>query len=587
MYDDLHDNLQRTSSGTCGFQPPKQALKTILEAQPHTPVYMMHKYFVRRPWNVFSQILSHYSSPSEIVLDPFCGGGTTVVESLKLKRKAIGVDLNPVATYITEMECRELDVESFMAGVSQVTEQVKHSILSLYRTRCERCGFESTAEWIQWKGNNMLTIRHRCTRCGRSHKRAPNRTDMRLTTEVANEFGAYIKEKKLWYPKTRIPAGDKTDSLLKHGVNYFFELFTKRNLLALSLLFKAIDYVENENACRFLRFAFSGSLKWASRQSHLRGNIVEGWALHAYWIYPQTLEINVWNIFEKRVHAILKAKEYCHQEFGAFSRLASDFEDLMNGKADCLILNKSSTALPIPDESIHAIITDPPYGSNVNYAELSDFWSVWINNGRTIEKTNEVVINRTQRKTLADYELLLYRIFQECYRVLKPNHFLVCTFNSKDLRVVSSFIVAVSRAGFVLQPDGLLYQKPIRAYNTTIHAMQVGAFVGDFIFTFTKAKVHHEKETNQANMLEHLRRELQALVKENVRAGVSDVELRTKAYTILIPFIAKYASLDLAMCRIIVDFFESEMDEHREYFRSVRRRATETRRRTFQSKHIK
>jgi hypothetical protein len=122
----------------------------------------------------------------------------------------------------------------------------------------------------------------------------------------------------------------------------------------------------------------------------------------------------------------------------------------------------------------------------VNYGELSDFWFIWMSGGKTIQKRDEVIINRTQGKALGEYEKLLYSVLKECYRVLKPHRCLVSTFNSKDMGVVASFINAASRAGFTLHPNGVVYQKPIRPYGTTFHAMQIGAFVGDFIFTFTK-----------------------------------------------------------------------------------------------------
>ena len=53
-------------------------------AQPHTPVYKMHRYFARRPWSVFRALIEHYSDPGSIILDPFCGGGVTVVEGLQI-----------------------------------------------------------------------------------------------------------------------------------------------------------------------------------------------------------------------------------------------------------------------------------------------------------------------------------------------------------------------------------------------------------------------------------------------------------------------------------------------------------------------
>jgi len=96
-----------------------------LEARPHTAVYMMHKYFARRPWNVFSELISHYSSPHDIILDPFCGGGVTLIESLRVARRVVGVDVNPLAAYVTDMQIRPIDIDSFRQGFLEVSSGVK------------------------------------------------------------------------------------------------------------------------------------------------------------------------------------------------------------------------------------------------------------------------------------------------------------------------------------------------------------------------------------------------------------------------------------------------------------------------------
>ncbi len=582
MSGNLPGSLSFFSNDTEGPRTPTELeLAVPPEARPHTPVYTMHKYFARRPWNVFSQLISHYSSPGDIVLDPFCGGGTTVVESLKLKRRAVGVDVNHVATYITEMECRALDIKSLKDNYAQVFEKASHDIMSLYSTKCEHCDAHATADWIRWneRSHKIIGLRYRCPSCGLSRERPPDRTDLSIARNIERNFPLYIERKKLWFPKTRITHGDKTDSLLNQNVKHYYELFTRRNLLALSILLEAIESVSNRKARTFLKFAFSASLKWASRQSHLRGKIVEGWAIHGYWIYPRSLEINVWKIFEKRVLAMVKGKTYCREHFGTFCKLTTRFSDLEQRKAHCMILNKSSASLPLPDESVDSIITDPPYGSNVNYAELSDFWSVWINHGRTVAKREEVIINKTQHKSTADYEKLLFSIFKECYRVLKPSRYLVCTFNSKDLRVVTSFIAAMSKAGFALHPDGLLYQKPIRAYTTTFHAMQIGAFVGDFVFAFQKSRMP-EQATWKSEPEQKLR-EISMLIEKATKNKMTEIQVRERAYRVLIPFVAKYARLGLPAYRGVVEFFETKMKERDLYFRSVRERITEVRRRTF------
>ena len=80
-------------------------------AKPHTPVYKMHRFFARRPYSVFNELIRHYSNPGSIVLDPMCGGGVTIIEGLRLRRKVIGVDLNPMATFITKMEAIGVDLD--------------------------------------------------------------------------------------------------------------------------------------------------------------------------------------------------------------------------------------------------------------------------------------------------------------------------------------------------------------------------------------------------------------------------------------------------------------------------------------------
>ncbi len=561
------------------------AFSKIVEAKPHTPVYTMHKYFARRPWNVFNELISHYTSPGDIVLDPFCGGGVTVVESLKLGRKAIGVDVNPLATYVTEMECMPLSIRSFQQAFSRTSKNAQKEISQLYRTKCASCKSDAVADWIEWdeaKGR-IVRLKYDCDKCGSHREKKPSEHDVRLAKKIAENFARYVRQRNLWYPKTRIPNGDKTNSLFSKNVNFFHELFTKRNLLALSILLSEINRAQDKDARDFLKFAFGSSLKWASRQSHLRGKIVEGWAMHAYWIYPKSLEINVWNTFRRRGQAILRGKRYSNKHVGEFCKLANDFSGLVDGNA-CLVLNQNSAKLPVPDNSIDAIITDPPYGGNVNYAELSDYWFIWQSDGKTIDKSGEVIINRTQGKRLEDYEALLAAVLEECYRVLKPERYLVSTFNSKDMRVVASFVTAASKAGFTLHPDGLLYQSPIRSYSTTFHAMQIGALVGDFIFTFIKEKAPQPQTSSATPSITELKSGLAKSVADSVAGGIAEPQLREQAYRLLIPFLASNARAHPTTCRGAIDFFEAKVKEHEQYFRQIRKEITDKRKEKFRGR---
>ncbi|HKM76875.1 MAG TPA: DNA methyltransferase [Candidatus Bathyarchaeia archaeon] len=552
-----------------------------MEAKVHTPVYTMHKYFARRPWNVFNQLISHYSSPGDIVLDPFAGGGVTVVESLKLRRRVVGVDVNPLAIYIASMETRPLDLHSFEETFSQLKAKLKDEICSLYVTRCEKCNELAIADWIEWDENKQWPIRlkYGCDKCGNAAQKATSKADRELAEKIDHDFSRLIQQRKLWYPETSIPTGDKSHSLITQGFHFFHELFTKRNLIALAILFDAINGLQDTDERDFLKFAFSSSLKWTSRLSHLRGRIVEGWAMHAYWVYPKSLEINVWNTFERRTNALTRGKRYSSEHIGDYCRFAHAFSDIASGAATCLLLNRSSAQLPLPADSVDTIITDPPYGGNVNYGELSDFWWVWLSGGATAEKRHEAVINRTQGKTIDEYEEILVNVFSECYRVLKPERCLVSTFNSKDIRVVASFVKATSIAGFSLHPEGLLYQKPIRPYATTFHAMQIGAFVGDFIFTFLKTEV--PSSVTKIELID-LKSRLDELMTETSKDEAAETKLRIRVYRALIPFLADRAKSDPTACQEAANYFEVKIRERNDYFSQLRKHVIERRRKKFQ-----
>lgn len=75
----------------------------------------------------------------KVVLDPFMGGGTTVVEALKLGLSPIGIDINPVAWFVTKKEVEPLDLDAFeaefgnwkMVWVRRSKVITKHSVQSV------------------------------------------------------------------------------------------------------------------------------------------------------------------------------------------------------------------------------------------------------------------------------------------------------------------------------------------------------------------------------------------------------------------------------------------------------------------------
>ena len=134
------------------------------------PIYQMHKWFARRASCVFRAILlgalkpawkpdgtpvdlmeefyrNHGDDPEtagKVVLDPFMGGGTTVVEALRLGCRVIGIDLNPVAWFIVKTEVEPVDPEALQDAFERLAARpvawnggapLRESLLGLYRTK--------------------------------------------------------------------------------------------------------------------------------------------------------------------------------------------------------------------------------------------------------------------------------------------------------------------------------------------------------------------------------------------------------------------------------------------------------------------
>src|SRR5207244_11942589 len=88
---------------------PIRHLNRQIPPEPHTAMYVWHKYWSRKTWNVVGEHIRAYTKPHQVVFDPFAGSGVVAIEAARNKRRAIVCDLNPVASWITELTLRPLN----------------------------------------------------------------------------------------------------------------------------------------------------------------------------------------------------------------------------------------------------------------------------------------------------------------------------------------------------------------------------------------------------------------------------------------------------------------------------------------------
>ena len=90
----------------------------------------------------------------------------------------------------------------------------------------------------------------------------------------------------------------------------------------------------------------------------------------------------------------------------------------------------TAAQLPLPDDSVDYIFTDPPFGENIYYADLNFLVESW--HGVTTDAQPEAIIDRFKHKALPEYQHLMQRCFAEYHRVLKPGRWMTVVFsNSK------------------------------------------------------------------------------------------------------------------------------------------------------------
>ena len=157
---------------------------------------------------------------------------------------------------------------------------------------------------------------------------------------------------------------------------------------------------------------------------------------------------------------------------------------------------KSADALDhIASGSIDAVVMDPPYYDNVMYAELSDFFYVWLKRTaghvfpelfarQLTDKENEAVANPARfagekgARALAgrDYQERMEAIFAECRRVLKPNGIMTLMFTHKATGAWDALAKGLMEAGFAItaswpvntEAGGSLHIRDKAAANSTV-----------------------------------------------------------------------------------------------------------------------
>ena len=309
-----------------------------------------------------------------------------------------------------------------------------------------------------------------------------------------------LKKENIIVPQDLIPMDwDRQfeDGLAKKGILYFQDFFTKRNLYILLLLLNKIKSYEKElsqSQYELLRLVFSNILKDANIMSFTNDGWQSGkpttWSKHAYWVPNQYCEVSIEPFFNKSLERIVNAVEF-NKKQQLVPLFTNDIGSILRGDANIMLQNRPINIAGLPEDSVDAIITDPPYGSNVQYLELSHFWYPW--NKDLYERFPvfelEAISNRKRgfkgAKDQYTYENNLYPVFLYAYKCLKKDKYMTLTFNNKDMSSWLGLLFAIFKAGFTF--DNLYFQDGVKNYKQTSHTKAEGSPYGDFIYVLRKS----------------------------------------------------------------------------------------------------
>ena len=469
-----------------------------IPAKAHTSMYLMHKFWARKPHNVVREYIEHYSKPNEIVLDPFCGSGVTAIEALKAGRKAIAIDLDPMATFITRMTTIPVDLKEFANAFKKIEKMVKKKIYDLHETKCPKCKKPAIVTHTIWQREENkeipIEIRYTCPNCNVDKWKEPTKGDLDKLKEIEK------LEIPSWYPDNELIWNTRINVYKGMRVS---DLFSRRNLISLSILYQEIENLPDDIIKDLMKFTFTSALGQASKlvfviekRGRQKGVIrkrkeVGSWATRGYWIPPKHFEVNAWNCFEERFNKIYRGKKESNNEIKKCNE-AKDFSSLLREDKNLLIKNCSVLDLSevIPENSIDYIFSDPPYGDSVPYLELDLMWASWLKFKMNFD--DEIIISDSparKGKNFEYYHKMLCAAFEQIYRVLKPSKWMTITFHNTDVKIYTSILMAGLFAGF--DPELIIYQSPARASaKALLHPY--GSAVGDYYIRFRKPEIPEE-----------------------------------------------------------------------------------------------
>lgn len=387
------------------------------------------------------------------------------------------------------------------------------------RCPCPDCGHINTypAPHAGPPRHRMFAIEYHCPHCAPRHKgRFFKKPDARDLERYAEATARWQQLQPQFVPDDPIPAGDETDRLHRWGYTHYREMFNARQLLGLELSCREIVRHPDERVRNALATNLSDLLRYQNmlcRYDTMALKSLDIFSVHGFPVGLIQCESNLLGLVRANasigsggwsniIDKYFKAKLYCDHPFeiryqgGCKVQVPITGEwigDHRNGarapdSRRVELRCESATGASLPAQSLDAVLTDPPYFGNVQYAELMDFCYVWLRrlagSGQacfaepTTRNRDELTGNDTLERGLDHFTEGLSAVFQRMAVALRPGAPLAFTYHHNKLEAYQPLAVAILDAGLTCSAT-----LPCPAeMGASIHINGTGSSIIDTVF---------------------------------------------------------------------------------------------------------
>ncbi len=295
----------------------------------------------------------------------------------------------------------------------------------------------------------------------------------------------FLKDKiKTWYwldnplPNELMPTKLSGGVCTIYGLTHWSDVFNSRQKLALITFMdrikKSYDFIKED--CQSIdikkhgidyRDAAKAIIGYIgiilSRHSSYNANLCwwEPLGERSFNVFGRQALPMVWDYSEQNPFGILTGNWSMQTEIT--KEIINNLSFSTNHKVT--VTNFSSTSLRFPDAYFDAVLTDPPYYDNVYYADLSDFFYVWLKRSvgdlfpdifatPLTPKTTEIIASKHRHKNANDakeyFEASLSDSFKEIYRILKSGGISVIVYAHKTTSGWETMLNSLVNAGLVV-----------------------------------------------------------------------------------------------------------------------------------------